>query len=153
MDQLENMKGYKAERDLYEENLDNFFGKELQDQTNKMMNAHKNSQNIHKEIEHKQEQNMIHRTLNSSITMVSLILTFTLIVIIITIRKKLRKTSLKAMEIVKALSMISSRILQKPMTQTPMIQMQMPKSPIITVETLGNPFDSRTSAKGNKHVP
>ena len=34
MDQIENMKEYKAERDLYEENLDKFFGKELDVQTN-----------------------------------------------------------------------------------------------------------------------
>ena len=54
------MNEYKAERDLYEENIDKLFGKELEEQTFKMMEAHKVSLKIHNEIDHKQEQHMLH---------------------------------------------------------------------------------------------
>ena len=47
MKQIEKMYEYKAKRDLYEENIDKNFGKELEEQTAKMLEAHKISLKIH----------------------------------------------------------------------------------------------------------
>ena len=82
--------------------------------------------------------------------MLSLILTFTLIVIIFMTRKKLRITSLNKKKIMTALSTISLMISQKPKTQTSMIEMEMPITTNKISETIGNPFDSRTLAMETK---
>ena len=87
----------------------------------------------------------MHRILNSKIIMLSLILTFTLIVIIFTTRKKLRITSLNTKKLMTSLSTISSMISQKPKNKTS-IEMEMLTSPNKTSETIGDPFDFRTMA-------
>ena len=110
----EKRKEYKAERDLYEENIDKLFGKELADQTNNMMEAHKESLNIHKEIEHKQEQNMMHQILNSLITFLLSMITFTMIFAIYMIRRKLGTTLTKRKEIMTSFKNLNSVISQKP---------------------------------------
>ena len=43
-----------------------YFGKDLKEQTDKILEAHKISLKIHEEIDHKQEEHMIHQIENSS---------------------------------------------------------------------------------------
>ena len=85
---MEEMHEYKAERDLYEENLNKNFGKELEEQTAKMMEAHKVSLKIHDEIDYKQKEHMIHRIINSSAAIILSIFTFTIILAVWTLRNK-----------------------------------------------------------------
>ena len=85
---MEKIHEYKAERDLYEENIDKKFKNELEDQTATMMEAHKVSLKIHNEIDHKQEEHMIHRLMNSSAATILSIITMTIMIVTYIIRKK-----------------------------------------------------------------